>query len=44
MDLPAEFFIETIKIVFQEHHLPLGKLMYRGRVVRSARRQPASAS
>jgi polyhydroxyalkanoate depolymerase len=33
MDLPAEFFIETIRVVFQEHHLPLGKLMYRGRTV-----------
>jgi polyhydroxyalkanoate depolymerase len=33
MDLPAEFFIETIRAVFQEHHLPLGKLTYRDRVV-----------
>jgi poly(3-hydroxybutyrate) depolymerase len=33
MDLPAEFFIETIKNVFQEHHLPLGKLRYRDRMV-----------
>jgi polyhydroxyalkanoate depolymerase len=33
MDLPAEFFIETIKVVFQEHHLPQGRLMYRGRKV-----------
>ena len=33
MDLPAEFFIETVRIVFQEHHLPLGRLTYRGRPV-----------
>jgi poly(3-hydroxybutyrate) depolymerase len=33
MDLPAEFFIETIRVVFQEHHLPLGRLTYRGRRV-----------
>jgi len=26
MDLPAEFYLETIRKVFQEHHLPLGKL------------------
>src|SRR3979411_1263135 len=31
MDLPAEFYIETIRDVFQEHHLPQGKLTYRGR-------------
>ena len=33
MDLPAEFFIETIQTVFQEHHLPLGQMTYRGRMV-----------
>ena len=22
MDLPAEFFLETVRRVFQEHHLP----------------------
>ena len=33
MDLPAEFFLETIQVVFKEHHLPLGQLMYRGRLV-----------
>jgi poly(3-hydroxybutyrate) depolymerase len=33
MDLPAEFFIETIRVVFQEHHLPRGRLTYRGRRV-----------
>src|SRR6201996_2642652 len=33
MDLPAEFYIETVRDVFQEHLLPQGKLTYRGRVV-----------
>ena len=33
MDLPAEFYIETIRDVFQEHLLPLGKLTWRGRPV-----------
>ena len=28
MDLPAEFYIETIRDVFQEHLLPQGKLTY----------------
>jgi polyhydroxyalkanoate depolymerase len=36
MDLPAEFYIETIRDVFQEHLLPLGKLTYRGRPVNCA--------
>jgi polyhydroxyalkanoate depolymerase len=36
MDLPAEFYIETVRDVFQEHLLPLGKLTYRGRVVNPA--------
>jgi polyhydroxyalkanoate depolymerase len=33
MDLPAEFYIETVRDVFQEHLLPLGKLTYHGRPV-----------
>jgi poly(3-hydroxybutyrate) depolymerase len=33
MDLSADFFIETVRDVFQEHLLPQGKLMYRGRAV-----------
>jgi poly(3-hydroxybutyrate) depolymerase len=33
MDLPADFYIETIRDVFQEHLLPQGKLTYRGRPV-----------
>ena len=34
MDLPADFYIETVRTVFQEHSLPLGKLTFRGRPVR----------
>ena len=33
MDLTAEFYIETIRDVFQEHLLPQGKMMYKGRPV-----------
>jgi len=33
MDLCADFFIETIRDVFQDHLLPQGKLTYRGRYV-----------
>jgi poly(3-hydroxybutyrate) depolymerase len=36
MDLPAEFYIETVRDVFQEHLLPLGRLMHRGRTVNPA--------
>ena len=36
MDLPAEFYIETVRDVFQEHLLPQGKLMHRGRPVNCA--------
>lgn len=32
-DLPAEFYLETVRLVFQEHALPLGKLKWRGRTV-----------
>ena len=32
-DLPAEFYLETVKLVFQEHALPRGKLTWRGRKV-----------
>jgi poly(3-hydroxybutyrate) depolymerase len=31
MDLPAEFYLETVRTVFQEHALPLGKFEWRGR-------------
>lgn len=33
MDLPADFYIDTIRDVFQEHLLPQGKLTYRGRLI-----------
>src|ERR1700682_3977237 len=36
MDLAEKFYIETIRDVFQEHLLPLGKLTYRGRPVNPA--------
>ena len=34
MDLPAEFYLETVQRVFQEHHLPLGRLAVHGTKVR----------
>lgn len=41
MDLPAEFYLETVASIFQEHHLPLGRMMVRGRRVDcSAIRRP----
>ena len=30
MDLTAEFYLQTIKTVFQDHALPLGTMMHRG--------------
>ena len=33
MDLPAEYFLETIDAVFLNHSLPKGELMYRGHKV-----------
>ncbi len=36
MDLPADFYIETVRDVFQEHLLPQGLLMHRGRPVNPA--------
>src|SRR5271169_2272332 len=30
MDLPADFYLQTVSAVFQEHLLPLGKLLSRG--------------
>jgi polyhydroxyalkanoate depolymerase len=32
-DLPAEFYLETVRLVFQEHALARGKLKWRGRKV-----------
>jgi polyhydroxyalkanoate depolymerase len=33
LDLTAEFYIETVRLVFQEHALPLGQLKFRGEAV-----------
>jgi poly(3-hydroxybutyrate) depolymerase len=33
LDLTAEFYLETVSLVFQEHALPLGTLEYQGRRV-----------
>lgn len=30
LDLPAEFYLETVNLIFQEYALPLGKLEWRG--------------
>jgi len=32
-DLPAEFYLETVARVFQEHSLPTGRMQWRGRTV-----------
>jgi poly(3-hydroxybutyrate) depolymerase len=36
MDLTAEFYLETVQRIFQTHDLPLGRLTWRGNVVRPA--------
>jgi polyhydroxyalkanoate depolymerase len=36
LDLAAEFYLETVKLVFQDHVLPLGELTYEGRKVEPA--------
>jgi poly(3-hydroxybutyrate) depolymerase len=33
MDLPAEFYLQTVRKVFQAHELPLGRLHWRGQKV-----------
>lgn len=33
MDLPAEYYLQTIKTVFQDHALPEGKMTHRGRPI-----------
>lgn len=33
MDLPAEFYLQTVETVFQKHDLPEGRMMHRGRLV-----------
>lgn len=35
MDMPAEFYLQTIKTVFQDHDLPRGKMMARWHPVRT---------
>jgi poly(3-hydroxybutyrate) depolymerase len=34
MDLPAEFFLDTVERIFQRHDLPLGRLTHHGALVR----------
>ena len=34
MDLPAEFYLETVQRIFMDHELPRGELKYKGRPVR----------
>jgi poly(3-hydroxybutyrate) depolymerase len=42
LDLPAEFYLQTVSTIFQEHALPLGKLEWRnGRVEPAAIRRTA---
>jgi polyhydroxyalkanoate depolymerase len=33
LDLTAEFYLETVSIIFQEYALPLGKLTWQGEAV-----------
>jgi poly(3-hydroxybutyrate) depolymerase len=33
LDLTAEFYLETVRLIFQEHALPLGRLEFRGRPI-----------
>ena len=37
MDLPAEFYLQTVEQVFQQHLLPLGTMLHRERPVRPER-------
>jgi poly(3-hydroxybutyrate) depolymerase len=37
MDLPAEYFLQTVSTVFQEFHLPRGIMVSRGRAIDPAR-------
>lgn len=36
MDLPAEFYLQTVKTVFQDHALPNGTMVHRGELVEPA--------
>ena len=33
LDLTAEFYLETVRLIFQEYALPLGKLKWRGETI-----------
>jgi poly(3-hydroxybutyrate) depolymerase len=33
-DMTAEFYLQTVDVVFQQHQLPKGKMEHRGRLVR----------
>jgi poly(3-hydroxybutyrate) depolymerase len=33
MDLPAEFYLQTVKAVFKDHDLPDGRMMHRGELI-----------
>ncbi len=44
LDLTAEFYLETVRLVFQEHALPLGKLDLARRAGRAARHPPHHAA
>ncbi len=37
MDLPAEFYLQTVQRIFQDHDLPLGRLTWHGQPVRPQR-------
>jgi polyhydroxyalkanoate depolymerase len=37
MDLSAEFYLQTVQRVFQEHHLPRGIMQYKNRAVNPAK-------
>ncbi len=36
MDLTAEYYLQTLRVVFQEHQLPQGEMRHRGRLVEPA--------
>ena len=36
MDMTAEYYLQTVKVVFKEHHLPRGRMTSRGRVIEPA--------
>ncbi|MCA8930067.1 MAG: polyhydroxyalkanoate depolymerase, partial [Alphaproteobacteria bacterium] len=36
LDLTADFYLETVKVIFQEHDLPDGRMRHRGELVQPA--------